>query len=107
MVVDAVTVKTTKSRKPAGATPMLSVSKKDQYLKVNRREAARMKQPVYWTGLPCVNGHIEFRYVRNYECTRCRVNTNAAHNPNKMLAIDRLNEEREAKKNDDNYYDED
>jgi hypothetical protein len=108
MVVDAVTVKT---KKPTGfdrpiifgQQPIGTITKKDQALKIGREEAIAAGQPVYWTGKPCKNGHIDYRQVAG-GCITCIKNLRAKQNPNKMLAIDKLREERV--NNVNNYYDE-
>src|SRR5882724_7505 len=37
----------------------------------SRAKAKALRQPHYFTGKPCKNGHVEFRHVGNGECVEC------------------------------------
>jgi hypothetical protein len=37
-----------------------------------REEAAMAGRPHYFTGKPCANGHLAYRYVSNMSCMDCR-----------------------------------
>jgi len=41
---------------------------------ITRKEAISKKQGMYFTGKPCVNGHIDERYVKNSNCIICEKN---------------------------------
>lgn len=44
-----------------------------------RDDAMRAGLKKYFTGIPCVNGHISERYVRGYECIACLNGSNAGY----------------------------
>lgn len=87
-----------------------SASKKrsERYLKCSRDKAIALGQKVYWTGKPCVNGHVDFRYVKHNRCTQCTNNCSkraqvkktvkgAEGISNTRLKIDRLLDQRRTK----------
>lgn len=41
---------------------------------MTRAEAKAKKQGMYFTGEPCINGHIDERYVKNSHCIVCSKN---------------------------------
>ncbi len=41
---------------------------------MTRAEAKAKKQGIYFTGEPCINGHIDERYVKNGNCIVCSKN---------------------------------
>lgn len=34
----------------------------------------------YWTGTPCIKGHVTFRYVSNNNCRQCTIDRNELKN---------------------------
>ena len=54
-----------------------------------RFEAKQKGNPYYWTGLPCKNGHIDWRRTASGLCQECRRETDRAKyaaDPNKYIA---------------------
>lgn len=41
---------------------------------MTRKEAIAKNQGMYFTGEPCINGHIDERYVKNRNCIVCQKN---------------------------------
>jgi hypothetical protein len=42
-----------------------------RFEKISRDDAVAVGQPVYWTGKPCRNGHLDFRSVSEGKCRKC------------------------------------
>jgi hypothetical protein len=40
-------------------------------LPISRDEAWAVRSKTYWTGIPCINGHISYRYTQNGSCAEC------------------------------------
>lgn len=38
---------------------------------ISRRKAINLRLPKYYTGKPCINGHIAERYTEARSCVRC------------------------------------
>lgn len=45
--------------------------KRKKHEKLSRKEAIDSGQTKYWTGNPCANGHVCFRWVCNNGCEKC------------------------------------
>ena len=41
--------------------------------KISRKEAKEKKLIYYYTGIPCINGHISKRLTRIYTCYECEL----------------------------------
>ena len=51
---------------------------------ITRNEAINLGLPVFFTGKPCIYGHIAERRVCNYHCVECASEKNAAYKNNKF-----------------------
>lgn len=68
---------------------------------ISRKDAASAGKKFYFTGVPCVRGHVELRYVHGSICTICtrdRANKWQRENPSKVLERNRRSYKRNSAK---------
>lgn len=46
----------------------------EDYARVNRSDAIKIGQHVYWPDTPCTEGHVCFRYTSSGHCVVCKRN---------------------------------
>jgi len=48
---------------------------------MTRKQAIAAGKSTYWTGKPCKNGHVDWRYVLNWTCVTCHAKKSAEYQP--------------------------
>lgn len=64
----------------------------NEYQKISKEEALSINQKWFFTGSPCVNGHIDRRYIKTGICYKCKSEQNKRNrknNPDKLKEISR------------------
>lgn len=73
---------------------------------ISRKEAIEQELPRYFTGKPCVNGHVSERFTKKCDCVECNNERNAEYrsiSSNKEKARIRSKEWRDSVGSDANY----